>query len=55
MQMLRNNNTRLTTALEESSQHVAEWKHQLQKYKEESETLKRKVRDGAWVGGMGGR
>lgn len=35
MQMLRNNNAMLTTALEESTQHVSEWKRQLQKYKEE--------------------
>lgn len=43
MQTLKNNNTRLTTALEESTQHVAEWKKQLQKYKEESDLLKKKV------------
>lgn len=43
MQTLKNNNTRLTTALEESTQHVAEWKKQLQKYKEESDSLKKKV------------
>ena len=43
MQTLKNNNTRLTTALEESTQHVAEWKKQLQRYKEESDALKKKV------------
>ena len=43
MQTLKNNNTRLTAALEESTQHVAEWKKQLQKYKEESDSLKKKV------------
>ena len=43
MQTLKNNNTRLTAALEESTQHVAEWKKQLQKYKEESDHLKKKV------------
>ena len=43
MQTLRNNNAMLTTALEESTQHVAEWKRQLQKYKEDCDTLKKKV------------
>ena len=43
MQTLKNNNTRLTMALEESSQHVAQWKLQLQKYKEENDSLKLKV------------
>ena len=43
MQTLRNNNAMLTTALEESTQHVAEWKRQLQKYKEECDQLKKKV------------
>ena len=45
MQTLRNNNTMLTTALEESTQHVTEWKRQLQKYKEECDQLKRKVNE----------
>lgn len=44
MQTLRNNNAMLTTALEESTQHVAEWKRQLQKYKEDCDSLKKKVR-----------
>lgn len=43
MQTLRNNNAMLTTALEESTQHVHEWKRQLQKYKEECDTLRKKV------------
>ncbi len=43
MQTLRNNNAMLTTALEESTQHVAEWKRQLQKYKEECDSLRKKV------------
>ena len=30
-------------ALEESSQHVAQWKLQLHKYKEENDSLKLKV------------
>ena len=44
MQTLRNNNAMLTTALEESTQHVAEWKRQLQKYKEECDNLRKKVK-----------
>lgn len=43
MHTLKNNNTRLTMALEESSQHVSQWKLQLQKYKEENDSLKLKV------------
>ena len=43
MQTLRNNNAMLKTALEESTQHVSEWKKQLQKYKEECDQLKKKV------------
>lgn len=43
MQTLKSNNTRLTKALEESSQHVAQWKTQLQKYKEENDSLRLKV------------
>ena len=43
MQTLKNNNTRLKNALEESSQHVTQWKMQLQKYKEENDSLKLKV------------
>lgn len=45
MQTLKNNNVQLTAALEESRQHVTEWKKQLQKYKEESEALRKKVRE----------
>ena len=43
MQTLKNNNARLTTALEESTQHVTQWKQTLQKYKEENDQLKKKV------------
>ena len=43
MQTLRNSNTMLKTALEESAQHVTEWKKQLQKYKDECDQLKKKV------------
>lgn len=43
MMTLKNNNARLTTALEESTQHVAQWKQMLQKYKDENEQLKKKV------------
>ena len=43
MQTLKNNNVQLTAALEESRQHVTEWKKQLQKYKEESEALRKKA------------
>lgn len=43
MQTLKNNNSRLTKALEESSQHVTQWKTQLQKYKEENDSLRLKV------------
>ena len=43
MQTLKNNNVKLTVALKESNQHVAEWKEKLQQYKEESAHLQRKV------------
>ena len=43
MQTLKNNNSRLHTALEESKHNVAQWKAQLQKYKEENDSLKKKV------------
>ena len=43
MTTLKNNNARLTAALEESTQHVAQWKTMLQKYKEENDQYKRKV------------
>ena len=43
MQTLKNNNSRLHTALEESKINVSQWKTQLQKYKEENDSLKKKV------------
>lgn len=43
MQTLKNNNSRLHTALEESKVNVSQWKAQLQKYKEENDSLKKKV------------
>ena len=43
MQTLKTNNQKLTAALKESNQHVAEWKEKLQQYKEESAALKKKV------------
>ena len=51
MQTLKNNNARLTTALEESTQHVQQWKQQLHKYKEENDQLKRKVGPPLGLGG----
>lgn len=44
MQTLKNNNSRLHTALEESKLNVSQWKTQLQKYKEENDSFKKKVR-----------
>ena len=44
MKTLKGNNGKLTAALKESNQHVAEWKERLQQYKEESAQLKQKVR-----------
>ena len=43
MQTLKTNNLKLTAALKESNQHVAEWKDKLHQYKEESAALKKKV------------
>ena len=43
LQTLKNNNARLTTALQESTINVEEWKVQLANYKEENATLKKKV------------
>jgi homer len=39
---LKNNNARLTSALQESTANVEEWKRQLQQYKEDNHTLKTK-------------
>jgi len=43
MQILRNNNARLTSALQESNTNVEEWKVQLATYKDENSQLKAKV------------
>ena len=40
---LKNNNARLTTALQESTANVEEWKRQLATYKEESARMKLKA------------
>ena len=44
LQTLKNNNARLTTALQESTANVEEWKKQLSLYKEENAKLHKKVR-----------
>lgn len=44
LQTLKNNNVRLTTALQESTANVEEWKKQLAMYKEESARMKKRVR-----------
>lgn len=43
LQTLKNNNARLTTALQESTTNVEEWKKQLAMYKEENSSLKKMV------------
>jgi len=43
MQILRNNNARLTSALQESNTNVDEWKVQLATYKDENSRMKAKV------------
>lgn len=40
---LKNNNARLTAALQESTANVEEWKKQLQAYKEENQRMKQRV------------
>lgn len=45
MQTLKNNNLRLTNALQESTANVDEWKRQLQSYKEENQRLKNRYID----------
>src|SRR5580692_6754727 len=40
---LKNNNARLTAALQESTSNVEEWKRQLQAYKEDNQRMKQKV------------
>lgn len=44
LQTLRENNTRLVDALQESSANVESWKKQLNACKEESDVLRHKVR-----------
>jgi len=43
LQTLKNNNARLTAALQESTANVEEWKKQLAGYKDETSRLKKKV------------
>jgi len=43
LQTLKNNNARLTTALQESKSNVGKWKQQLTTYQEENGSLKKKV------------
>lgn len=43
LQTLKNNNARLTTALQESKSNVNKWKQQLTNYQEENASLKKKV------------
>ena len=43
-QTLKNNNARLTAALQESAINVEKWKEQLNNYKEENARLRKKVR-----------
>lgn len=45
LQTLKNNNLRLTNALQESTANVDEWKRQLQSYKEENLRLKNRYID----------
>ncbi len=45
LQTLKNNNLRLTSALQESTANVDEWKRQLQSYKDENQRLKSKYID----------
>lgn len=40
---LKNNNARLTNALQESTANVEEWKRQLQAYKEENQRVKGRI------------
>ena len=43
MEILRNNNAKLTTALQESHANVEEWKRQLQYYRDECTRLRQLV------------
>ena len=40
---LKNNNARLTSALQESTANVEEWKRQLQAYKDENQRVKSRI------------
>lgn len=51
LQTLKNNNLRLTNALQESTANVDEWKRQLQAYKEENQRLKNRYIDAEVVKG----
>ena len=53
---LKNNNARLTNALQESTANVEEWKRQLQAYKDENTRVKTKIVElESSSGGGGGR
>jgi hypothetical protein len=43
LEILRNNNAKLTTALQESHANVEEWKRQLQFYRDECSRLRQMV------------
>lgn len=43
LQTLKNNNARLTTALQESKGNLSKWKQQLTSFQEENIALKKKV------------
>lgn len=45
MATLKNNNARLTSALQESTANVEEWKRQLHTYKEENMRMKAKYQN----------
>lgn len=49
LQTLKNNNARLTAALQESTTNVEEWKKQLAAYKEESAKMKKKVHNKCYI------
>ncbi len=44
LEILRNNNAKLTTALQESHANVEEWKRQLQFYRDECSRLRQMVK-----------
>lgn len=45
LEILRNNNAKLTTALQESHANVEEWKRQLQFYRDECSRLRQMVKN----------